>query len=193
MLEGAAEQALTPSLAEPALQRPFQGLERVRAGPSLERVDHPREHGAELTEDHEVAGCDQQRDVVHDVSDKLEDAVVVDGRALADPRQRRIRARKGDVKRREPSEQDAEGGWNLVLADEPAGGARRPRGEGAPICVLAVEHSRELRREVVVALRDQEVPANGIGVEADNPVDPLKRRRRAGRACSGARRRPRAR
>ena len=167
----APEQGLPGRVRGPRRQAVGERVQGGRVATRGKRLERPREHGSELAEHGEISRGDERRDVLYDIVDDVEQRIAF---RLPVTAQHGVHTRERDLHRLEPSEQQAKAVRNLVLTNEPPGRPRRPRRERAPVRILWPERVRERGREVVVRLRDQEVPPHRLAVEADHPLDPLE-------------------
>ena len=172
-LERVHQERLAAALARPRAQLRRERVEGGRLVIRGERNKGPGKQWRELAEDGQIAGGNRLRDV----ADRCRGRRRGSGWDRGWLPSRRGRARRSPGRARpdrlELAEQRPERAGHLLLADEPARGSRGPRGERAPVRVLAAERARERVREVVVPLRDQKVPADGLPIEPNDPLDVL--------------------
>ena len=169
VLERLLQHGLAPSAARAHLQRVRQlrGVHLVEEA-SLEQSDEACKHRPELGEDLEVAGRDLTTDIQHNLVRQPEQPL---------RRHLRVRVNLLDVpcnplralpKARAVLEGLAQDARHFVVANETARSARCPRCERAPVDVGVAEHTRNLLREIVVALRDQQISQDRVRIQSND-------------------------
>ena len=133
-------------------------------------LQHPREHRPDLREHQQVSSRDQ---LAHLLEDPLRQLEQVEVRARGPEQIQAARRRPALVVHPHlfHPEQLTQKLRAVLLADEAPRGLRGPRRERAPVRVLEAQDAPEAIRQLVVALRDQQVTQHRIAIERAYGVD----------------------